>query len=299
LVIAWLIVIGWGVATEAFWSYDGGFVMVVGAGLVIVTIAVGLWLRRRKRSDTALIGFVSVVSVALLGVWPAWIYDALQWRSWLETTSLSSTLFGGFVLATIGLMVFTALAWPRPKREIWAMLWGVWLVWGAGLTLRSDMKVWGLATLALVVISLGVVAVFRKRPVLDRVVKVLVVLGWIGWALTLIVFDPAIPMASLINGEMITVPMLVMGAILIGPRQIAVAYLHHRRALMAILLLGLGGGVLCLLPYVLWTQGGIPFYDSATLYAVALALAVVVGGYFYVRRALGPDSIESGEQPVA
>jgi len=298
LIVAWLIVIVWGVSTRSFWRYGGEFSMAIGVVLVLFTLAVGLRLRRRQRSDTALVGFVSVVAMILMGVWPFWIYDALQRGYWQGEGALASKLFLGFALATVGLTVATALAWPRLKREIWAALWGIWLVWGFALAQRNDLW-WGGATLALVLISLGVVAIFRKRAVLDRVVKVLVVVGWIGWALTLIAFDPAIPSINLINGEMITVPMLLIGAILIGPRQIGVAYRQQRRAWLSILMLGLGGGVLYLLPYVLWTQGGIPFYDSATLYAIALAMAVTVGGYFYVRRIVREPKVAVEEQPVA
>jgi hypothetical protein len=39
-----------------------------------------------------------------------------------------------------------------------------------------------------------------------------------------------------------------------------------------------------LLPFVLWTQGGIPRYSSALLYALALVAAALLAGNRYVRR---------------
>lgn len=289
--VAWVALEAWGVSGLFFERYGGGqFQFVLGLILSVASIALGLRLKRRPRTPTALISFLSVISVVLMGGWCIWIAYMLQFRTWPDVDRLASNLLTAFGVATLGLTLASALAWARLKRDIWLIVWGIWLVWGGVLAVRYDSYAWGVGTLALTGLSLGTIALGRKRGILDRMVKVLVVLGWIGWAATLIVFRPALPGSSLtyIDGTLVVVPLLVLGAVLIGPRQVAQAYRQQPRTLIPILSLGVGGVVVYGLSYILWARGGIPFYASATLCAVALTVAVVAGGYLYLRRLAGP-----------
>jgi len=301
LIGAWLVLELWGASGIFFERYGGGmFQFLFGLVLAGVSIAIGLSLKRRPRSDTGLIGFLSVVSVVLIGGWCVWAYYSHQSTTWPDVTRSTAVLTLAFMAATVGLTLLSMVAWAKLKRDVWSILWLVWLMWCLALTMKDGLYVWGAATLALAAISLGVVALGRKRAVLDQVVKVLVILGWIGWAATLIVFKPALPGNNLtyMDGSLFVVPPLVLGALLIGPRQIVMAYRQQRRALTAILLLGVGGVGLYVLPYGLWARGGIPFYTSATFYAVALTVALVVGGQFYVRRLDTPPAIEGDTPPM-
>ena len=285
--VAWLALEAWGVSGLFFERYGGGLFQ-FGLGLILsaASIALGLRLRRRPRTPTALIGFLSVISVVLMGGWCLWAAYLLQFRTWPDVDRLASNLLTAFGAATVGLTLASALVWAKFKRDIWLILWGIWLVWGGTLAVRYTGYAWGLGTLALAGISPGVIALSRKRGILDRVVKVLVVLGWIGWAATLIVFQPALPGNNLtyIDGPLVAVPLLLLGAVLIGPRQAAQAYRQQPRTLIPILSLGAVGVMAYALPYGLWVRGGIPFYTAATFYALALTAAVVAGGGLYLRR---------------
>ena len=55
---------------------------------------------------------------------------------------------------------------------------------------------------------------------------------------------------------------------------------------MAWLTIGLGvlTALLFLVPFVVWTQDGIPYYSAAAVYAVILAGAMCFVGYRYLRR---------------
>ena len=58
----------------------------------------------------------------------------------------------------------------------------------------------------------------------------------------------------------------------------------NRRALLPTVLIAILAVVLYLLPYVVWSQGGIPFYTTAMLYALVLVAGTLIAGRLYLRR---------------
>lgn len=65
----------------------------------------------------------------------------------------------------------------------------------------------------------------------------------------------------------------------------------QRAAITAVL-----AGLLFLLPYVLWSLGGIPRYATATLFALVLTATVLVGGAVWVRQGL-PEEVRQ-QRPI-
>ena len=60
------------------------------------------------------------------------------------------------------------------------------------------------------------------------------------------------------------------------------------------LTIGLSGvtALLFLVPFVVWTQDGIPYYDTAAVYAMVLVVAMCYVGYHYLRRrAITPTNL--------
>jgi len=139
--------------------------------------------------------------------------------------------------------------------------------------------------IALITLSLGLLGRARKRGSVDRLMAVITIFGWIGWVFTLLEFPPAMGGGILFaNVAAYAVPTTVVLAAIVGVWYGSNLYRQNRRALMALLVIAVMGALLYLLPYVLWTQGAIPFYDTATLYAMALTVVTLIAGFFYMRR---------------
>ncbi len=63
-----------------------------------------------------------------------------------------------------------------------------------------------------------------------------------------------------------------------------------RPALKRAAITTLVGFVFFLLPYVLWTQGDVPYYSSAITFAVMVASAITFGGYLWIKTMLSTRS---------
>jgi hypothetical protein len=139
--------------------------------------------------------------------------------------------------------------------------------------------------IALITLSLGLLGRARKRRLIDGVMAAITFLGWIGWVFTLLQFPPAMGGGNLFaNVAAFTVPATVVLAAIVGVWYGSNLYRQNRRAFIALLVIAVIGALLYLLPYVLWSQGAIPFYRTATLFALALTAAMLIAGFFYMRR---------------
>jgi hypothetical protein len=65
------------------------------------------------------------------------------------------------------------------------------------------------------------------------------------------------------------------------------AYHHTRRAVGIVAIFALGAACLFLLPYLLWSQGAIPHYDTAALFAALLVAASLFAGRRYICQRFG------------
>jgi hypothetical protein len=152
---------------------------------------------------------------------------------------------------------------------------------------------------ALVLIALMIGTLTRRATqAIWRVA--LICVAWIGWVMAVIVFAPAtstgyfasIPPMAAIAVAIFAVPMML--------GQVSAMIRSNPRALLPTVLIAIAAALLYLLPYVLWTQGAIPFYTSATLYAMALTAATLTTGRFYLRRFLSvPPPAVSGADIAA
>jgi peptidoglycan/LPS O-acetylase OafA/YrhL len=106
------------------------------------------------------------------------------------------------------------------------------------------------------------------------------VIAWGVWLVTLIAFPPALAR----DFDRLVTPVAAGFALLIGMIYAVAVGRRQRRAVAPTVRISLIALLLFLLPYVLWTQGAIPFYSSATLYALALTAATLIAGFFYMLR---------------
>ena len=130
-----------------------------------------------------------------------------------------------------------------------------------------------LLLLAVVLLGLSVGAmVYRAKRRRARAMLQLAVLtlAWIGWGFTALALQPA---KATGYASMVVIAAIVAVAILAVPVamvQVGSADVSARRPLGLAAAVGM---LLFLLPYLLWSQGAIPFYNTATLYALALVAA--------------------------
>jgi hypothetical protein len=172
----------------------------------------------------------------------------------------------------------------------------------AAFTVRFDLKlalIWGGVLLASFVLSLQesyqailpafpmiilAIVVFllatSDRTKVDIFTQAAVLLGWQSWLWSLNVAKPAVPQFL---GPSTFLLIIVPFVIAVSLWRI-LAFGSNKLSIALLLAICIGGFSLYLLPFVLWTQGAIPFYNTAALYAIAFALAVLVAGKQYTRR---------------
>jgi hypothetical protein len=112
----------------------------------------------------------------------------------------------------------------------------------------------------------------------------LAVVAWAAWLLVVALFPPAtsygytltITGLGILGLFVVLVPLVVEQTLRLARRQ--------PRALAPLAAFGLLGGLLFLLPYLLWLYSTLPGILWATLFALALAVAVLVAAFFSLRR---------------
>ena len=108
-----------------------------------------------------------------------------------------------------------------------------------------------------------------------------VTLAWFGWGFTVLALQPAkaagyagaVVIAAIVAVAILAVPVAML--------QVGGVEVRARRPLGLAAEVGM---LLFLLPYLLWSQGAIPFYNTATLYALALVAATLFAGNRYLQR---------------
>jgi hypothetical protein len=109
-------------------------------------------------------------------------------------------------------------------------------------------------------------------------------LAWLGWLGALLVFPPAISRGYLRSMPAIAALAVALFAVPTGLESIIATVRRYRPAVASLVIASVVSVLVFLLPFVLWTQGGIPRYSSALLYALALVAAALLAGNRYVRR---------------
>jgi hypothetical protein len=124
-------------------------------------------------------------------------------------------------------------------------------------------------------------------------------LAWLGWIMAVVFFPPAqasgytgmIPVMAMIAVAVLTVPMMLgqLKGIIAG----------NRRLLLPTLLIAAVSVVLFVLPYMVWSQGGLPFYRTAMLYALVLVAVTLIAGRAYLARFLSRPSLAADSSTPA
>lgn len=118
-----------------------------------------------------------------------------------------------------------------------------------------------------------------------HLVRILLVIGaWIGWLAIHLIFPPATTTSYALA---ITSMGMLAVALLLVPLVIEQSVRLARRAprqISLLLVLGLGAGVLYLVPLLLWLYNSLPAFDVANLLALLPAALSVALGFFLVRQ---------------
>ncbi len=137
-----------------------------------------------------------------------------------------------------------------------------------------------LLALALAFLSIGAWARALTHRRVNRIGQLLAWLFWIGASIaTLPAFN---------GGEtkgLIIYPIILalLLSLFVGLRGIDAIFVQNTKLLSRSVMAALLTAILFTLPFFVWTQNGIPFYDSALLYALVLTLATSVMMYRYLR----------------
>ena len=165
----------------------------------------------------------------------------------------------------------------------WAIMgWGFLSILAGARFPSSDLAVVAVLT----GLSLGVAWLAHRPGLKDALPVAALTVAWIGWGSAPALATPAIPSGGIPNLTILYVPAVVILALVVSLWQGRSLYRQSRRVLMPVLIVALIGALLYCLPFALWTQGVIPHYSTATLYALALTAATLLAGFSYLRRHL-------------
>jgi len=191
-------------------------------------------------------------------------------------------------LPLAALMIAT-VAYFLPRSQlidaglVWVGLTGLLLTGLAGA--MNSVSIYGLIGLTL---SVAAVVALRWRAPRSgfrlRWKFVILTTAWMGWLITLILFPPALESGYTRGIE-------IMSAIAVSVLAVPIAFIQARdiyrtrpRALLPLIVIAGISMVLFLLPYVIWSQGGIPFHSTATTYTLVLVTTTLVVGNRYLRQ---------------
>lgn len=122
--------------------------------------------------------------------------------------------------------------------------------------------------LALLIFAAGAV-----RPLFHPIRLIVLLIAWLGWLIVSLIFPPAI---SVSYAEAITALGILLVALFAVPLVIEMVVRLARRAprrILPLAALGLGGGLISFLPFVLWVYGVLPRFEIANLAGLIAAAA--------------------------
>jgi hypothetical protein len=144
--------------------------------------------------------------------------------------------------------------------------------------------------LSAVFLSFGLINtwIVRRRRWKLRILHVILV--WLVWGISVLVFPPALTNSypALISSALLL--LIAIAVIPFGIENLVFLARRSPKRLIQVLLYALGGGVLFLLPYILWGLNAIPSYTLAAGFALIMNIAVCLLGYFSIHRS-HPDFI--------
>ncbi len=153
-----------------------------------------------------------------------------------------------------------------------------------------DGEIWLAIVLLLLAMStlILVARLLGRRQARQRLMVVLLVITWSGWCIILLGFRPAIytrgqwdPYPDLM-ALAIGVVALLAGALAL--REIRLLWRENQRGVISTLIIAVIIMLIFLLPFVLWVQGVIPFYATASVAAPIVTIVGLITGCFYLRR---------------
>jgi hypothetical protein len=122
----------------------------------------------------------------------------------------------------------------------------------------------------------------------DRIRQGLLTIGWGGWFALNIIFLPPYHLNDDFSIYFIGLAMLILIAIPLSINAVWTLTTKFRRDALKISAVALMCALLYLLPFIPWTQGTIPRYTTALVFALLLAISAVASSWFYLRRVLPP-----------
>jgi len=122
----------------------------------------------------------------------------------------------------------------------------------------------------------------------------ILVFVWIGWGFIVLGTRPAIASRGFGTEELLAIGSAVI-AVLLGLIFAIGAWKRSRGAVAPLVAIAAIGSLLFLLPFLLWSQGSIPFYGTASLYAIALVAATLFAGSRYLQRFTIVEPVLSSE----
>ncbi len=137
-----------------------------------------------------------------------------------------------------------------------------------------------LYTLALFALRLGTLA--RRRSALRMSIGIVRA----GWIMAVVLFPLAKASGYYAIISVMAAIAVALLAVAVMLEQVYALMRSNRRPLLPAVLVAVLAAVLYLLPYVVWSQGGIPFYTTAMLYVLVLVAAALIVGRLYLRRFL-------------
>ncbi|GEM_PF-649528 len=199
-----------------------------------------------------------------------------------------SLLAGEILLALVLIVLMAAVIAPLarpvnflPVAILVVVLGGIaFMVLGVAIRSYNDSIIWPVLLGVLLVL---VIYVRRGRRAVTLLNMALAV-GWVGWLTTLFITPPALS-----TGYLSGIPTLgaLAAAVFGGPVAIKILIGTFRtdpRAVWPTLGLSALTALLFLVPFVVWSQNGIPYYYTAAIYAVILTAMMCFVGRRYLRR---------------
>ncbi len=163
----------------------------------------------------------------------------------------------------------------RRLDQLWLLLWG---------------ELWLAANVLLVAVFTVSAALVQRR----RLENLAAAACWILLGI-LVLSGPAVNGFSYSLVPMVS--LLILSSTLAAAVGVAATWrVYHqaRRAAMIVAITALGTALLFFLPYLLWSQGSIPHYNTAALFAALLVAASLLAGRRHIRRLPEAQRTHSG-----
>jgi hypothetical protein len=200
-----------------------------------------------------------------------------------------SLLAGEILLAVVLIALVMALIAPSTRPLKILPLLTLVAVLGAIATMFAEiifdpnLPWWFWLAVLILPVILVVIYVRRGRRGMTMTTVVLAV-GWAAWLTTLFTVPPAlstdylsgIPILGMLAAAIFGVPVAI--------RRLLGAFRLNSQAAWLAVGLSVLTALLFLVPFVVWTQNGIPYYTTAAIYAVLLVAAMCFASRRYLRR---------------